>query len=195
MDWHGVLDRGHFSAVVKDAYKEYKRNKRWLTFIRFARHSFKYNLLFKKYNRGLVDPQRFWGEVYKDLGVRSAMVFEKLVRLYEPLEEGWELLRNVKQAGVPVYILSDCPKDKLDIIEGLSEVDVFEEMFFSCEYGLMKNQNEFFDVFLEKTGLKVGEFLFLDDNPVNVRKARSNGWQALVFNIKNLRKIRGELSL
>jgi FMN phosphatase YigB (HAD superfamily) len=195
MDWHGVLDRGHFSAVVKEAYLEYKRDKRWLSFLRFVRHAYKYDNLFKKYNRGLIEPEMFWGNVYKDLGVRAGLIFENLVKSYVPLEEGWDLLRDVKSREVPLYILSDCPIDKRDLIMDLGVVDVFEKMFFSCDYGLMKNENAFFEIFTKEVGLKNGEFLFLDDNPVNVRKARQNGWQAMVFNVKNLSKIRVELGL
>ncbi len=195
MDWHGVLDRGHFSAVVGKAYKEYKRDKRWLKFIRFARHGRKYNLLFKKYNRGLIEPEEFWGNVYADLGVRSAKVFEDLVNNFTRLDEGWELLYEVLSEELPVYIFSDCPTDKMEVIGNLDEVNMFKKMFFSCEYGVMKNEDEFFDVFCKETGLKAGEFLFLDDNPLNVKKARQNGWQALVFNMKNYSKIREEIGL
>ena len=195
MDWHGVLDRGHFSAVVGKAYKEYKRTRKWLSFIRFARHGRKYNTLFKRYNRGLIPSQEFWGNVYKDLGVKSANIFEELVSNYTPLDEGWELLDDILKNSLPVYIFSDCPEDKMEVIKSLSEVKVFEKMFFSCEYGVMKNENEFFEIFVEDTGLGVDEFVFLDDNPINVRKARQNGWQAFTFAPKNLEKIREFIGL
>lgn len=195
MDWHGVLDRGHFSAVVKDAYKEYKRTRKWLSFIRFARHGKRFNTLFKKYNRGLISAEEFWGVTYDRLGENSAKVFEDLVRKFEPLEEGWNLLDKVLGLNMPVYIFSDCPEDKMKIIHDVDRVDVFEKMFFSCEYGVMKNEDAFFDIFVEDTGLDVSEFVFLDDNPLNIRKARQNGWQALTFAPKNLEKIHAVIGL
>lgn len=187
-DWHGVLDRGHFSAVVGKAYREYKRDKKWLKFIRFARHGRKYRKLFGRYNRGLISPQEFWGNVYADLGVRSAKVFEDLVKNFLPLEEGWEFLEKLKEE-YSLYILSDCPVDKREVIDDVSGVDVFEEMFFSCDYGMMKDAKDgvkFFKLFEEKTGLNAEELVFFDDNPRNVKKARQAGWQAFTFKVDSI---------
>lgn len=181
-DWHGVLDRGHFSAVIKEAWRLYSQKNKGLKKWRFWMYGPKYNSLYKKYNKGTLEVEMFWKEVEKDFGAEVCLVFRKIVDEFQPLKKGLDLLAETAQ-DFKIYLLSDCPVDKKkvieDVVEGLGLE--FEDLFFSCDFGCMKNDGKLFKVFQEKTGLEPVNILFWDDNFLNVRQARKLGWKAKVF--------------
>ena len=181
-DWHGVLDRGHFASMFREFWDLSSRNFGGWKRCKMIRLAIKYNRLYKKYNKGFLSPRRFWNEVEEDFGKEVLGLFASIVDTFRPLEKGIDLLENTL-SEYRCFLLSDCPVDKkLLIEEKIKEFGWnFEDCFFSCDYGLMKNQKKFFKIFEQETGFKGQEILFWDDNFLNVRKAKMAGWNAKVF--------------
>jgi len=133
---------------------------------------------------------------YKDLIARFPQFTEKikwsLNNWYQDQPElpGMvNLVKEVKQAGYQVFILSNANQDYYcKYAPGMEIFSLFSEITLSSEIKLIKPQQEIYDYFCRAHQLKPYECLFIDDMPENVQAAINAGWQAYHFkNPKSLK--------
>jgi 2-haloacid dehalogenase len=93
-----------------------------------------------------------------------------------------KLLKELKQAGYPVYGLSNWSAETFPYAR--QKYDFFElldDMVISGQVGHIKPDPEIFHILLEKIGRPAQECLFIDDSPTNIDQAKKMGFQTIHF--------------
>ncbi|MDD4556562.1 MAG: HAD family phosphatase [Alphaproteobacteria bacterium] len=123
-------------------------------------------------------------------------MYEKEIRLFD---EGWEktvpnalvepvaVLKKLKQAGYPVYALTNFSKEKFE--KTLNRFDFFkcfDGIVVSAEEKMVKPDLAFFDLLCKRYHLKPEETLFIDDSEVNIEGAKVFGLQTILFKYPDL---------
>lgn len=93
-----------------------------------------------------------------------------------------EIMKRLKQAGYPLYGLSNWSAETFPHIrEQYDFFDLFDDMVISGEVGHVKPQPEIFHILLEKIGRPAQECLFIDDSPANIQQAQNIGFATIRF--------------
>ena len=105
---------------------------------------------------------------------------EEMVR--GPIPETVELLRELKDAGVRCYALTNMEVETYpQRVERFPFLHWFDGTVVSGFEGVAKPDVEIFELLLERFDLEPGSTLLIDDSPPNVRAALSVGMQAIEF--------------
>jgi 2-haloacid dehalogenase len=92
------------------------------------------------------------------------------------------LLRRLHTAGIPLYGLSNTSVEKFSILRRNHPfLDGFTRILLSGEVGITKPDPRIFEIFLERTGMRKEELIFIDDSGVNIAAALFLGWKAVPF--------------
>ncbi len=93
-----------------------------------------------------------------------------------------EILRQLKQAGYPLYALSNWSAETFPLARGKFDfLDAFDEIVLSGSIGMVKPERAIFELLLRKIGRPASECLFIDDAQANIETAREMGMIALLF--------------
>ncbi|MFC1649539.1 HAD-IA family hydrolase [Patescibacteria group bacterium] len=147
--------------------------------------------------------KRFFKEVYPDIrlgkkdlktGVAKFLPDWKWDKSVDELLEFWfsyeneidqeviDVLKNIRQEGIKVYLASDHSKYRRnDLWEVVGLKKFFDGHFFSCDLGYTKEDPEFYEKVLEKLKLKPQEVAFFDDEEENVETAANSGLKASLY--------------
>lgn len=99
-----------------------------------------------------------------------------------PIAGTLEILRRLKQAGYPLYGLSNYPAEKFSLARHKYEFfNWFDDILISGTVGLVKPDPAIFYLLLAKIGRVAGECIFIDDSGPNVASARELGFTAIRF--------------
>jgi 2-haloacid dehalogenase len=92
------------------------------------------------------------------------------------------LVRRLRAAGVPLYLLTNMPADVYRARRARYDVlRLFDGAVVSGEEGILKPSPEIFRRLAERHALRPEESLFVDDAPANVEGARAAGFRAALF--------------
>jgi 2-haloacid dehalogenase len=99
-----------------------------------------------------------------------------------PIDGTVEILRELKDRGVPLYALTNMeattyPRRR----ERFEFLRWFDGTVVSSSEGVIKPDRRIFEVLLERYGLTPGATLFVDDNPRNVAAAQALGMPTVRF--------------
>jgi 2-haloacid dehalogenase len=112
-------------------------------------------------------------QAYHDLWVHS---------VGEPIAGTVSILQRIKQAGYPVYGLSNWSAETFPMMRRKHEFfDLLDDMVISGDVGHVKPEPEIFQILLEKIGRPAQECLFIDDAPANVQQAQRLGFATVLF--------------
>ncbi len=93
-----------------------------------------------------------------------------------------ELLDRLRGKRIPLYALSNISAENLPIlISRYAILKRFERIVGSAEIGINKPDPGLFEYFLQQTGRRKKDLLFIDDVAENVAAARKLGWAAIRF--------------
>ena len=93
-----------------------------------------------------------------------------------------EILRELKQAGYPLYGLSNWSAETFPHARQQHDFfDLLDDMVISGEVGHAKPDPEIFQVLLERIGRPPEECLFIDDALPNIRQAQRMGFGTIHF--------------
>lgn len=99
-----------------------------------------------------------------------------------PIEESVEILRALKDRGVPVYALTNMETWTYpDRRERYPFLRWFDGTVVSGFEGVAKPDPKVFELLLDRFSLNPATTLFIDDSPKNVAAARGVGMQAMEF--------------
>ena len=99
-----------------------------------------------------------------------------------PIDESVEILRALKQAGVPCYALTNMETWTYPVRRERYEfLRWFDGSVVSGFEGVAKPDPRVFELLLERFALAAQSTLLIDDSPTNVRAARDVGLQAIEF--------------
>jgi len=137
------------------------------------------------FDRGVVSPAALIERVAARTGLTPdevLAVVDAVPQALAPLPGSVALLARLRQAGRPLYYLSNMPEPYADHLE--REHDVvgwFADGVFSARVQLCKPDPAIFALAAQRFGRVGSELLFLDDHPANVAAAQAAGWRALQF--------------
>ena len=92
-----------------------------------------------------------------------------------------KLVRNLKEAGYPIYLLSNASAAHHAYWPTVPVSSLFDGKLISCDVKTVKPCPRIYELFTEKFGLKPEECLFTDDSAANVAAAIACGWKGIVF--------------
>ena len=102
-------------------------------------------------------------------------------RTLEPMEGMADLLRELKEKGMHIYLLSNANLKLRSYFPRIPGSECFDGLMVSAEERLLKPQHEIFEALLYRFGLKAEECFFVDDVPANVEGAAEAGLSGTVF--------------
>ena len=149
-------------------------------------------------DRGTMEPEEALERIGRRLPPSLHAAAERCVRrwwkdVFLPIEGMDALVREIRDLGFGVYLLSNASRDLHEYWRRLPGGDCFRGILVSADWGLLKPQHEIFEKFFSLYGLTPGECFFIDDNPLNVDGAWCVGMPGTVF-FKDLARLRRELS-
>jgi len=93
-----------------------------------------------------------------------------------------EIVRNLKQAGWPLYLLSNFSAEKFPLmIQRYGFLDLFDDMIISGEHKLIKPDPAIYQLTLKRIKRMASECLFIDDSTPNIETARGLGFRTILF--------------
>lgn len=93
-----------------------------------------------------------------------------------------EILRELKQAGYPLYALSNWSAETYPKVRPkYAFFDWFDDILLSGQVKLIKPDERIYKLFLERIGRRADECLFIDDSEGNVVVARRLGFKTIHF--------------
>jgi 2-haloacid dehalogenase len=136
------------------------------------------------------DGGRTWAEAVAELVERHPEQRDLIAAYRErweemlagPIEGTVDVLRELREAGVPVYALTNWSAETFPIARQRFEfLGWFEGVVVSGEIRLVKPDPQIFHHLLERFGLDATTTLFIDDHEPNIRAAQELGMQAIRF--------------
>jgi 2-haloacid dehalogenase len=94
----------------------------------------------------------------------------------------WEILRALRNAGIPVFALSNFGVDTFAMAEKhYPSLTEFDRRYISGHLQVTKPDPKIYEIVEEDSGFSGPELLFIDDRNDNIAVAEARGWQGLVF--------------
>jgi putative hydrolase of the HAD superfamily len=98
-----------------------------------------------------------------------------------PFKETYELIKELKSKGYPIYLLSNATPRFFDRYLDIPAFEFFDGFFISSCYKLLKPNREIYEAFCNKFSLKPQECFFIDDLEENIKGAKDYGMNGFVF--------------
>ena len=106
------------------------------------------------------------------------------IELQEPVQPTEALIRQLKQAGYRLYILSNMSREFIAYLRTFPVYGLFEGEVVSCEEGGVKPEPRIYELLLQRFGLDPAETLFIDDRGINLEAAAAFGIHTQRFDPK-----------
>lgn len=157
-----------------------------------------YSVEWIRMDRGELTPQQVTDSVCTRVPAHMAQKVAALMsgwyRDIPPIEGMVELIRQLREKGYGIYLLSNVGKSFYDFRGSIEALRYFDGEFISCEHLLLKPEREIYQKFFEVFDLTPEECLFIDDNPANIEGAMRCGMGGIVFN-EDVAELRRKLCL
>ena len=99
-----------------------------------------------------------------------------------PIPGTADLMQDIKASGLHLFALSNWHSETFSRVRHqFKELDLFEHIVLSGEYGCIKPQASFYQIALDCYGIPAENLVFVDDNPRNVEGAAQVGIPSLLF--------------
>jgi len=103
-----------------------------------------------------------------------------------------EILKQLKQAGYPLYGLSNWSAEMFPVARAKYDFfELFDDMVISGEVGYVKPEPEIYQIMLDKILKPAQECLFIDDSLPNIQQAEKLGFVGIHF--QSAEQLRSEL--
>ena len=100
----------------------------------------------------------------------------------DPLEGTVEIMKRLKQAGYPLYGLSNWSAETFPYArQKFDFFNLFDDIIISGEVLSIKPEPQFFEIALRRIGRPARECLFIDDSLANIEQARRMGFATIHF--------------
>ncbi|MBI3170552.1 MAG: HAD family phosphatase [Chloroflexi bacterium] len=97
-------------------------------------------------------------------------------------DETIEIVRKLKRAGWPLYLLSNFSSEKFELVKDKHDfLDLFDDMIISGEHKTIKPDPAIFHITLQRIGRQSNECLFIDDSLANIESAHELGFQTIHY--------------
>lgn len=114
-----------------------------------------------------------------------AAVLQRAIDLQEPVVATESLVRDLKQAGYRLYVLSNMSREFIDFLRRFPVYALFDGEVVSCEEGTVKPEPRIYELLLERFSLTPSETLFIDDREANILEAERHGIHGYLFTARD----------
>lgn len=138
-------------------------------------------------DRGSIDKETAFARMLSRIPERSQIQARELYEGYignrKTVDGMVELIESLKEKGYRLYVLSNFSTDFQAVIDRnkFDFFKLFDGVFVSCNYGVVKPEREIYQTFLKTYGLEAKDCLFIDDKEENVEGAICAGMDGFVF--------------
>lgn len=120
-------------------------------------------------------------------GIR--FIFSSWKEILRPIEGTTDILKELYEKRIPLYVLSNFPLTAYQIVRNYSFFRCFKGLIISAEVNTIKPEPEIYRLLLTRYNLVPEETVFIDDTPENLEGARKLGIGTLHFTgVSELRK-------
>ena len=93
-----------------------------------------------------------------------------------------ELVKELRQAGWKLFMLSNFSVEKFEIIkQHYGFLDFFDDIVISGEYNVVKPDPAIFEIAIERFGRPANKYLFIDDSAPNITTAQRLGFNTIHY--------------
>ena len=145
-----------------------------------------YSVEWAMMDRGTLDEKDAYERVIKNIPERlHSKAYDCLFnwdKVVKPIEGMWEYVKELKDRGYGIYLLSNASHRCLnEYFETFEVSKYFDGKAVSAFINRVKPEKDIFEYLINKYNLKKEECVFIDDAIQNVDGAIFNGIEALVF--------------
>lgn len=150
--------------------------------------------MFSAVNLHLMNDRIDHGENWQDTVYATAKAYPEysdMIRLWHDrwaematpaIPKSWDILRQLRQQGIPVFALSNFGIESFAYAETLyPELAEFDRRFISGHMGVTKPARRIYELVEQETSLSGPQLFFADDRQKNIDAAMEMGWQGHVF--------------
>jgi 2-haloacid dehalogenase len=99
-----------------------------------------------------------------------------------PIQATVDILQTLRQAGYPLYGLSNWSKEKFQLIQPKYDfLSWFDTIVLSGEEKIAKPDPRIYEILLKRIGRTASECLFIDDSKTNIAAADQLGFQTILY--------------
>lgn len=145
-------------------------------------------------DRGVITDDEAIASIVQRVPEHLQSVVERYIREYRmeqpanpPMEE---LVEELKEKGYSLYLFSNTSHRFRKFSKKIKSIDYIDNLWISCEHGLLKPDREAYENFLEEFELNPEECVFIDDSPANIEAAIRVKMKGIVYygDVKRLRQ-------
>ncbi len=149
-------------------------------------------------DRGTISEENAVAAVCKKLPPHMHEAVDAIVkgwwrRPLTPMEGMGELIKELKENGYHIYLLSNASLKLRDYFARIPGSRYFDGLLVSAEEKLLKPEREIYERLYERFGLIPSECFFIDDAPANIEGAMRTGMDGTVF-FGDVQRLRRELA-
>ncbi len=137
------------------------------------------NQVWSDKDRGIISPKEIMEQ--KKSAIPSHC-YEKVCEMVDnfypympPFEKMYELVKQLKDKGYGIFLLSNASEDFHIRREGIPALSFFDGVLISADYKLLKPEKEIYEALYKKFSLNPEECFFIDDVQKNIDGARATG--------------------
>ncbi len=148
-------------------------------------------------DHGIMSQQEGWERICRRLPeclhkAAHACVFDWWKPPLDPIPGMGELVREVKELGYGVYLLSNATSPLHAYFHRIPGSEYFDGLIVSADVRMLKPEREIFEELFKTYGLKPEECFFIDDNAGNIDGAYAVGMPGAVF-FEEMSRLRAEM--
>ena len=148
-------------------------------------------------DRGMIFPEEI---MEQKKNVIPEAVYEKTCEMVNnfypcmpPFEKMCELVKQLKQNGYGIYLLSNASSDFHERRSGIPALAFFDGVLISADYKLLKPEKEIYEALYEKFSLNPEECFFIDDVQKNIDGAKATGMDGHCYYHGDVEILRADL--
>lgn len=137
------------------------------------------NSIWNDKDRGIIFPDEI---IEQKKSLIPAEHIEKVTKMVNnfypympPFEKMYDLIKQLKENGYGIYLLSNASSDFHERREGIPALSMFDGVVISADYKLLKPEKEIYLTLFEKFSLNPDECYFIDDVQKNIDGAKAAG--------------------
>lgn len=139
----------------------------------------------KRFMRGEISEAEYWQELRVKYGLAIHDSISEEFKKWRGLIANDDILALVKEAkdrGLNVAVLSNVIQPTYNVIEAAGYYDLFDEVIASCKVGHVKPEEEIYKMALDCFGVTAEESVFIDDKQYCLDPAAAMGFKTILAN-------------
>lgn len=150
----------------------------------------------KLHDLGILDEEQLYQRTVEQLPEHLHKTVHELVFHWHdpvlPIKGMDQLIRQLKQKGMRLYLLSNAGKDQKSYWNRIPGSEFFDAAVVSAFEGCIKPDPKIYKILLERYHLRVEECLFIDDMEENLTSAKKLGMDVIRFD-GDVKKLKNEI--